>query len=223
MHTIHLIASAIASEAREQPPPPIEPGICAVSGEHASRCIHRRHLLGKSFTSQSLLRAPSSQHVSVDAWAALTYRPERQSSWWCDGSMFTALNRAGVRSLIIDHPPSSPRWAGYITTSYKKHGALLAPINSGSRAVWQFELIRVDCSDRVTLLEWWQHLRRAQDQGISRAAMTSLEISPGILAHLGLPAWQAFREWAADKYRSALYSLLVYLLPSLEEIKAGKQ
>lgn len=218
MHALSLIADALPEVEREPLPCATVRGVCCVTGEEDD-CIPRRELLGKSFCDQHLLRAPESPLVGVRAWWAMKLRAERASSWVCDGKRFTRLSRQDVRIFVLGGVPA-PRWAGYITTSYKKHGALRAPVNSRGRQVWLFEMLLVDCTDRARVAEWWGVMTQAQRDGISRRSMEEYHMPPGIVAKIGIAVWERFREWARDKRDSPLYSLLAYLLPSAEEMKA---
>jgi hypothetical protein len=189
--------------------------MCAITGESGD-CVPRWTLLGKSFTGLDLLRAPQSGFVSLDAWITLSHKWERMSSWFCDGKSFVRLKRAGVRELVVagKYPPM---WAGYATTSYKKHGALLAPVNTGARAVWRFENLNADCSDHARLVEIWKKLNAALEGGIGRRNMETLEPDMYLLSRVDLKTWLDFRAWAIRLYGGGLYQFLCYLLPSKEE------
>ena len=142
------------------------------------------------------------------------------SSWSCDGAVFRRLDRVGVREAVFAAPPAST-WAGYATTSYKKHGSLRAPVNGPGRALWLFESRTVDCSDRALLMEWWGILDTARRNGLPRPVIADLEPGAKCLAAYGVRPWLGFEAWARPRQRSALYALLTYLLPSEEEIKHG--
>lgn len=218
MHALSLIAEALPETEREPlPSPPLE-GVCCITGDLVS-CIPRKDLLGKSFTDQHLLRAPDSPLVGVPAWTAMKHRAERASSWLCDGVTFTKLDRQAVRAHVLDGV-DAPRWAGYITTSYKKHGGLRAPVNSRGRQVWLFEMLLVDCTDRARVAEWWAVMTQAQRDGISRRSMEEYAMPAGLIAKVGLDVWEQFRAWARDKREASLFRLLCYLLPSQDELKA---
>lgn len=218
MHTLQLLHSVIPEAEREPLPcAPVE-GVCAVTGAFGP-AVPRADLLGKSFTDQHLLRDPSSPLVGEAAWCALKFKWERMSSWLCTDSEFQRLDRKGVRDLVIGGVQAS-RWAGYITTSYKKHGALRAPLNSGRRQVWLFEMRLVDCTDRARLLDWWRVMNEAIRRGISRQSQEMLDMPPALIRKIGVGEWEAYRAWARDKWQSAMYALLVYLLPSQEELRA---
>lgn len=131
---------------------------------------------------------------------------------------FRRLTRAGVRAAVLGDTPAAP-WAGYATTSYKKHGAILAPVNGPGRAVWQWDDIRVDCSNTAEVHAVWARLRAAQDMGLTRPVIETLECPAWLAARVGLARWLAFEAWARQRYASPLYRFLAYLLPSQEELK----
>jgi hypothetical protein len=217
-HPVNLIAQSIQGDP-ECPALPCEPtqGICAITGA-AGECIPRKHLLGKSFTNGDLLARPDSDMVSVDAYYALKFKWERMSSWICDGSTFTRLNRQGVREYALSGN-TPPLWAAYATTSYKKHGSLNAKVNTGKSRVWLFETRQADLTDMAHVKEWWGVLNTALRAGIGRSVLESLECPPFVMAKVGLSTWLDFEAWARPRYLSALYAFLCYLLPSQEELK----
>jgi hypothetical protein len=192
--------------------------------------IDRKYGILSSFTNFDLLRAPNSDRIGLDAWRVLTYRvphpggkkrelrPLQQSSWLCDGKSVELLDRSGVRKNVLNGVITKC-WAGYATTSYKKHGALRAPVNSGKQQMWLWETVLVDCTDRAVVGEYWRMMRSAQDAGIHRPLIESLDISPGYIAKLGWRRWRDFEHWARPRHRSVLYRFIVYLLPSMEELK----
>lgn len=218
MHPVHLISKAL-QDATEREPLPCEPqeGICALTGL-VGACVPRKELFGKSFTNGDLFARPDSPLVSVEAFVALKYKWERMSSWFCDGVTFQRLDRQGVRqqALFADMPS---QWTAYATTSYKKHGALNAAANAGSKRVWLFETRRVDLSDMAQVMEWWRVLNVALRAGIGRSVMGTLDCPPFVMAKVGLSTWMTFEAWARPRYLSALYAFLCYLLPSQEELK----
>jgi hypothetical protein len=182
--------------------------------------ISRKHVIKPSFTNLDLLRAPDSHRASVVAWRALTYKWERMSSWACNGETFARLDRKGVREQVLTRDEIAMPCAYYATTSYKKHGALLAPANPPGRRVWLFETRLVDCSDMDAVEDTWARLRAAQDAGIPRPLIESLDIAPGYIGKVGWRVWCDFEAWARPRMRSPLYQFLTYLLPSMEELKA---
>jgi hypothetical protein len=220
MHAISLISASLSeSERAELPCEPVA-GVCAVTGL-AGPCVPRKHLLGKSFTNLDVLAAPSSGMVGVETYQALGYKWERMSSWICDGLTFRRLTRVEVRPLVLEGV-AAERWAGYITTSYKKHGALWAKVNGPGRAVWRFEMRDVDCSDRARMAEVWSRLNEELRGGIGRSVLESLDCPPFLIGKVGVARWLAFEAWARPIWRSGLYQLMCYLLPSNEEL-AGER
>lgn len=244
MHAVNLIAQALP-ETEAPSPQPIGTGICCVTGLEGP-VVRRKDLLGPSFTDGALLAAPQSEWASIDAYRALRYKWERMSSWVCDGDQFWRLDRQGVRKAVLHNDLPLRPWCGYATTSYKKHGAVRAPINSGERAVWLFESRLVDCSDRFKLFDWWIELNRAlrlfhdrlshcspklkhllflwskqhlNKKGFCRHILEAIDCPPFFIEEIGVAEWMAFETWAQPKQQSALYAFLCYLLPSQEELK----
>jgi len=229
MSAIELLYSALPP--REPPEEPAE-GLCCVLGTREPT-IARTHAIKPSFTNLDLLRAPDSDRVSLRAWRVLTYmtepaegkkrgqQPLIQSSWLVHDGGIEYLSRIDVRRYVLDGVPYQ-RWAGYATTSYKKHGCLRAPINVSGTQRWLFETEIVDCSDRATVREWWDRLRDAREAGIPRPVIETLDIGVPLLAkHSAL--WMRFEPWARARFQSPLYRFLTYLLPGEEELKNARQ
>jgi len=190
---------------------------CAVTGSMTD-CIERKKLLGGSFTTQSTLAFPGSDYVSLNAFYALKYRPERGSSWIVSEKEFKKLSRVEIRPLVLRHP-GFKTWSGYATTSYKKHGSVLSPVNNERRAVWVFETLIVDCSDNEKVNEIYNKLCEYQLKGFGRTIFESCEIPSYLIAKLGLQEWLEFESWARPIFKSNLYQFLCYLLPSQAELK----
>jgi len=214
--------------------PPEEPadGVCCVLGTREPT-IARTHAIKPSFTNLDLLRAPDSDRVSLRAWRVLTHSEERegkkrdafplmQSSWIVSRGGLQMLTRQDVRVLVVDGVTLSEPWSAYVTTSYKKHGCLRAPVNVGGAQRWLFETELVDCSDRAMVRDWWERLCGAREAGIPRPVIETLEISVQLLAkHSTL--WMQFEPWARTRFLSPLYRFLTYLLPGEEELKHARQ
>lgn len=224
MTAVELIAQSLSEVALPEEP---QEGVCCVTGLHCPT-VARKHGIKPSFTNWGLLKAPDSERIGVAAWRVLTHsvavegkgrelRPLQQSSWLCTGDALTLLDRQGVRKHALDGVDAAA-WCGYATTSYKKHGCLLTPVNTGGRQVWVFETRLVDCSDRAAVDETWARLRAAQDAGIPRPLIEQLDISPAYMAKIGWRLWRDFEGWARPRVRSPLYQFLAYLLPSKEEL-----
>lgn len=223
MHPVMLIQAACSkgnAEDAPEMPDKTTPGVCCVTGEFTDT-VPRKTLLGKSFTDGALLRVPSSDRVGLAAWTALSYKWERMSSWVCTADAFTRLLRVDVRDAVFGPLPDVP-WSGYATTSYKKHGALRAVVNTGKRNVWLFETRLVDCSDRPKLEDWWTRINAALRLGFGRKALETLECPAWVMAKVGVDAWLEYLAWAKPIQHSALYSFLCYLLPSQDELKAER-
>lgn len=221
MHAIDLIAAALPTSDPDYPVLPDDPipGVCCITGS-AGPTLPRAALLGPSFTAGELLALPAGDRVGVAAWLALRYKWERMSSWIVSRDGFRRLDRQGVRAAVLGEPPAGP-WAAYATTSYKKHGALLAPVNSPWSRVWQWEAERVDCTDPGEVADMWSRLRAAQDLGLSRAVLETLECPAWLAGRVGIKAWLEYQRWALRVYRSARYRFLCYLLPSQEELRSA--
>lgn len=229
MHCVDLIHQAV--DDGHVPALPEEPqqGVCAVTG-HECMTIPAKHLLGASFTQWDLLIRPDSDRVGVSVWAAWMYgwreqgkkrdyRPERMSSWVVSPDGFDLLSRQQVRSAVLGKMTLSSPWAGYATTSYKKHGSLLAPVNGPGQAVWLWETRRIDCSDSAMVIGWWEKLRYFQDAGIPRPVLESADPEPHLIRKIGVPMAMEFADWSSARVQSGLYQFLCYLLPSAEELK----
>lgn len=219
MHAVDLIATGIPEDDPDRRPLPCEPvdATCAVTGAYAP-CVPRKHVIKSAFTNHDLLRCPDSGYVSVHAYTALTYKWERMSSWIAVPGRFARLDRVGVRNAVLS-PPGSVPWAAYATTSYKKHGALWAPVNGPGQCRWRFEGVTVDLSDRGAMHSTWTRLNGMLRAGFGREVLETLECPPYLLAKGDVRAWLEFRRWARPRYRGPLYQFLCYLLPSQEELR----
>jgi len=227
MHPVNLIASSIRSNFKngidinddnfQLWSGKTERGICALTGLETD-CVERKEAIGKSFTNIDTLACPNSQYVSIDALYGLKYKWCRAGSWFCDGNTFERLDRLGVRRKVfqVEMPE---KWTAYATTSYKKHGELLAKVNTGKQRIWLFEMRLVDCSDMSKVTEWWDILNAALRNGIGRTTMEKCDCPPYLMQKIGLSMWLNFEKWARDRYLSSLYAFLCYLLPSQEELK----
>jgi len=131
------------------------------------------------------------------------------------------LTKTDFKHLILHGVPYNP-WAIYITTSYKKHGALVSKINNTPFGIWRFETQDVDCRDNKKVKEWYAKLLYIHELGIPKNVLENLNAGIKLINTIGVLEWYKFTMWANDKYRSSLYKLLCYLLPSLEELKDGK-
>ena len=215
MTAIELLGQTITTEPPEAP----AEGVCCVTGQ-VGPTVGRAHAIKPSFTNLDFLAAPDSERVGVVAWRALTEPAQRKSSWLCSSLGFEKLARLDVRALVLNGVPRDREpWAGYATTSYKKHGALRAPVNRLGSQRWLFELDIVDCSDREMVAEYWEWLRTTREAGIPRPVIETLDIGIHLMRkHAG--TWPTFERWARPRMRSSLYRFLTYLLPGKEELGA---
>lgn len=219
MHAVDLIATGIPEDDPDRRPLPCEPvdATCAVTGAYAP-CVPRKHVIKSAFTNHDLLRCPDSGYVSVHAYTALTYKWERMSSWIATPGAFRRLDRVGVRNAVFGPEPRAP-WAGYATTSYKKHGSLWVPVNGPGQRRWRFESVTVDLSNADEAHEVWTRLNEQLRAGYGRAVLETLDCPPWLLVKGGVKRWIDFEVWARPRYRGPLYQFLCYLLPSQEELR----
>jgi len=231
MHCVDLWAAAIGGGGPPLPEAP-EPGICAVIGDER-QTIAARHLLGNTFTQWDLLARPDSDRVGTAAWAAWMYghrapgkkrdyRPERMSSWIVTPDRVTPLDRVAVRERVLAGGEGSA-WSGYATTSYKKHGSMLAPVNAPGPGRWLWETIVVDCSNAQRVHALWSDLRAWQDAGIPRPVLETGDPEPHLIAKIGITRAQEFTRWARPLVSAVLYQFICYLLPSVAEMKGAQQ
>jgi hypothetical protein len=199
---------------------PCEPVLatCCLLGIETN-CIPRKYAFSSNFTGIDMLKAPESAYFSVEGYYALKYKWERNTSWFCDGECFFCLDRLAVREYVLKEEMPD-RWIGYATTSYKKHGALVAKINGKNRRNWLFENTLVDCTPYDKMLEWWEILNEALRSGIGRKILETLDCPIFVMQKIGITKWQTYEKWARTRYRSPLYQFLCYLLPSQLELKA---
>lgn len=247
MHAVDLIYNAIkdspdAITSRGSRGKPIElpceptKGICSLTGVETD-VIPRKYLLGGSFTNWDLLQAPDSEMIGVSAYYALSFWAERMSSWICDGNKFVRIAKKlddeqnpawkqPIRNVVLDGASTiidGNQWAMYITTSYKKHGALNAHVNKEQYGFIRFENITVDCRDREINRDWYFRLLDYQSSGIYRGCLESGKCYPAVVREIGIVEAQKFENWAHNKIDNPLYQFLCYLLPSAEEVKYDSQ
>lgn len=231
MHTVDLIAEALSQEQKCKLPETPKENICCVTGDYV-QTISKKHLFGSSFCDHQLLKVPTSDYVGINAWYAFKYgylsdpqkkklkTPETQSCWFADGKTFKEFKKIEIRKLFLFGSPNTP-WACWVTTSYKKHGALRAPINYNLHGRIGFDDLIVNGNDLKKKIHIWEKLREAQMLGISKNTMSTLDISIYELQKIGVGKCKTFLSWANSWYHSPLYLLLCYLLPSKEEIQEG--
>lgn len=218
-----LISQALAAAGKARPLP-VEPetGLCCITGL-TRQTIPRKLLLKDGFTELDCLRAVHSDRVSVECWNTLTHAPERLSSWFCDGEAFQQLEKSIIRERVFDRSPAKKPWVGYVTTSFKKHGALHVPVNHGRSSRWRFETLTVDCTDKALVRSTFRRLLDVRKAGVPRGCIETMSFSPYAIGLLGAKKWLDFEQWARGVWRSGLYQFLTYLLPSQDELNAAKK
>ena len=216
MHSIILIAAGLSEEEAPLPGVVSEIERCCVTGEML-QCVPRRLVIKDAFSNYDLLKAPGSEFVSVDAYRVLRHRPERMSSWFCDGEHFSKITRKEVREIVLNMRYPNRPWSMYVTTSYKKHGSLWTRVNSGVKRIVRFEQIDVDLSDHGFVMDTWNRIYRERMSGMSRRTIETLRCPIHVLSNHGIVRWMSFYDWALPRITSPVYNFLGYLLPSKEE------
>lgn len=216
MNIYKLISNSIKDSHVPFPIEPI-PAVCAVTGE-CCLCVPRKKLFSSNFTEQPNLKCPESQFVGIDAYQALKHRKTRMSSWLATKEKFRVLKRIDVRPLVLEGV-CSDLWAGWVTTTYKKHGATRAKLNHASQAVWAFDEMLIDCSDNKKVNEIYNQLVVWLKKGFSKATLETLNCPGFVIMRVGLQEWLKLEKWAKLIYKSNLYKFLCYLLPSQDELK----
>ena len=213
---VDLVCAALGGPAYE----PERVDTCCFTGRREP-CVPRRRILGASFLDQGLLRAPASPWIGVATATAMRHPPTRKSSWFCDGRVFRPLKKPDARALVLDESSvPADHWAGYVTTSYKKHGALRAPVNGPGGRRWLFETQPVDAWG---MRAWYERLLAARVAGVSRGALESLEPSPRDLRAVGVRGWTALVRWASPRRADPRFALALYLLPAEAEVRAMRK
>lgn len=229
MNSIDVIYSALPSV--DLPETPTE-GVCCVTGQKTTT-VSRSHGIKPTFTNLDILKAPSSDRIGIKAFSVITYSiptegkkvalaPLRQSHWLAvkGAAMQYFKKKEEIRPYALGDKTPDAEWCLYVTTSYKKHGALFAPVNipkNGDRRIL-FEQQIVDLAPEF-IRSWWERLRKAQDEGIPRPVIESGEAGPALIRNVGVQKWKEFHNFAHDKIKNRTYQFLVYLLPSQEELK----
>lgn len=187
-------------------------GTCCVSGK-TCLTVSRRYAIKPSFTRSDLFVAPTSDRVGLDAWKVLNEGSVRKSSWWCDGNSFVRLDKTMAFQFVLN-PPDVIEWTGYVTTSYKKHGALQSVVNLGDSNTWLFETTLVDCSNSELVNETVCRLAGIYYSGARKRELESLNVSLATMKTVGLVPWLEFERWAVSRVESQLYKFILHLLPS---------
>jgi hypothetical protein len=192
-------------------------------------CVRKKLALGSNFTSGQFFKAPHSEYVSIWLYLTFKFKWERCSSWFVTEDCFSCLDRLTAREIFLNISNSKKEsadrlslpWIGYITTSYKKHGLINCKLNQEGQNIWVFENRLVDASNHEKMKDWWLTLNHYLRLGFSRPILESGSCPPFLIQKLGFKNWVELQSWMKNKYLSSLYSLLLYFLPSQEEIKNG--
>lgn len=216
MLAISMLAQAIPkSERAELPCDPVA-GVCAVTGL-PGQVLPREKCIPETFNNQDLFMASAHPWIGVDAFQVLKHKHLRTRSWMVSGARpkLTWLTRDLARPMILGKWPASP-WGAYVTFAGKKHGALRVVVNEGRCAHWTVEEQQADCTSIPLCRKIYERMEEAQEHGVGKGAMISLDVSAKAMAKIGPAFWLVFRQWAQIYAQSGMWRLLVWLLPSAE-------
>ncbi len=217
MNTFDLIARALLQNGPGQPCDlERRTETCCITGE-TCLCVPRVDLIGESFTTQGIFKAPDSEWVSLDAWYAFKHRPERASSWWTDGYEFRSLKRREAWDLLTELCliPSDKAYALYVSKSFKKHGSLVSPVNTplSHQICVGFEAETI-IARTIRFRQYMDSLERWRDNGIAREdivkgyLMKTTKADPGVV--------QSFLNEAPLMRDTGLYRMLTSILPKMD-------
>lgn len=210
-------------------------GICCFTG---LRCptLPRKDVLDKTFNKHEFLLAPDSDRVGVNVVRALSLKEERMSCWIATTRKFYAvgestpknpkdLTRAQAREMVINGVDFDGPWSGYWTTSYKKHGAYVSPVNhSGRFGFWGFESMTVDCRDNRKVRDIFDFLMGLKVAGMMEVEMRTLDFSRKTCETFTIAQLLEVRRKLVPLAKDPLFEFLMYLLLSAKEIKdLGKE
>jgi hypothetical protein len=201
-----------------------EPGVCCVTGDWCETTIPRSMGIRDSFTNLDLLRAPGSDRIGKYAWRVLGDPMYRRYSWMVVGGDFPYMDwidRTKARAMLVEDRERIPDdcWGMYITTSFKKHGALRTPVNrSNEQCQVLFENVVVDLSDAEKVSAWWRTKLRAMHAGIGRTLQDTLDFPASVVGKISIQECIDFRDWALERKEDPLYGFLTYLLPTQKEL-----
>ena len=221
MIATELVGKALLNMGLAEPlPQDAIMAVCCISGELCP-CIERRLLIGESFTTQGTFMAPDSDHVSVNAWYAFKHRPERAGNWFCDGEQFVSMNRAEVREkILLGFADQKRPWAMYVTTSFKKHGSLVAPVNQPGLFAVGFETEVAVCHQQLVQifnddLLYWQRSGIVRSDLQAGRIMDTRQADTAAVIH--------FDRHAQGRRHMPLYKMLAYLLPWKDSADHSKE
>jgi len=216
MHVIKLLSDAITAlpDAPAIPSGAVK-ATCEATGL-TTDCLLRKEVVSDNFTNQSRFNALGTGYISTMAYRVLKYKWERAGSWICYPERFVRLKtKADLLEGVLEQDKPEP-WAGYITTSYKKHGCLLAPVNANGGNMWLFETMIVNCNNQQKVEEWYNIIQEARNRGVTKQILLSLLPTATQIMRYGLLWWHGFAEWAKKRRSTPLYKLVVYLQPGFD-------
>lgn len=210
-------------------------GICCFTG---LPCLTfpRKDVLDKTFNKHDFLLAPDSDRVGVNVLRALSLKEERMSCWIATTQKFYAIGestpknpknmtRAQAREMVINGVDFDGPWAGYWTTSYKKHGVYVSPVNhSGRFGFWGFETLTVDCRDNAKVKSLFDFLMGLKVAGMLEVEMRTLDFSRKTCEIFSVSRLVKIRAKLMPLAKDPLFEFMMYLLLSAKEIKElGKE
>lgn len=224
MYVVDLISNAIKDYPDIYIPEKTEKGVCCLTGIEC-QTVARKDIFSSNFTNFDILKAPDSDRIGISAAIALKYRTER-SSWFVNETEFIRFDKNLFREMFLKGVKKSKYWAIYITTSYKKHGALVTRVNSCGNGnhrkfgIWRFEQLDVDATDEQKNRRWYKLISEAYiKNGISRGILETLNCPEYVIKKVGISIWLKYEKWARRNYNNPLYKLCCYLLPSQADLK----
>jgi hypothetical protein len=229
MHTTDLLSAACPEEWKEPLPENPVDGICCLTGQQGPT-IGRKRIFGPSFTEFEIFKVPESDRVGINVWYAFRAgyfaekgkkrkkKPEAMACWWTDGDKWVETDKVKIRNFVFNGS-GNQNWAGWVTTSYKKHGSTRTPVNCREFGVWAFDEVLVDCRNINKVINWYDKLRNAQNFGLNRTVIETLDIPVFVYNKIDQKKWIEFKKWAVSKRETSLYKFLCYLLPSHKELK----
>lgn len=223
LHPVDLLARHLRvdwipeAEIREE--------ICYVTGRKGP-CLPREYAISEAYTDMRFCAAPLSPWVGVEvvhAWKAgsrpegkkRVFCPERQSSWYVDEQEFRMLRREDVLQLLLNGAPRVP-WAGWFTEKYRKHGSVRTQINYEPYGVWGYDERRVDASNHQRVLDLYERMLQLARAGVQRDMLLYQNLPVSVISRIGIATYQDLMMWLSKHRHSALFRMLLALVPSRE-------
>ena len=203
--------------------------VCAFTGKQLTEGVHKKHLIGKTFTDQEYLRYPS-DYLSIDAALCLYqvikaekgYNSLRNYSYLATEKELQILKREGILALILS--PPEPPFCLAVTFSNKKHTAYKT-IPAGDRYNFvvttdkgNVHIDRLIVEVVVPLIQkWYTIVPGKEDNSMQPTWFTKDEILFGSNNFKRIMDYGEEKYFAEnsliDKYRHSLFlTLIVHLL-----------